>query len=381
LANKNFIVKNDIELKGNLIFEGATKDSYETTLAITDPTADITITFPNSTGTVALTANKLSAFASTTSAELAGVISDETGTGGVAVFSSGPTLTGTTTVTNLTATTSYDTGIPEDQVTAYAHTPTGMISAFAGANAPTGWLLCDGTAVSRTTYSSLFAVTSTTYGTGDGSTTFNLPDLRQRIPVGSSTPTSVGTVTMTIATPAVFTRTAHGLATGQIVYFTTTGALPTGLTATFRYWVIALTANTFRLATSLSNANAGTAIATSGTQSGTHTLFSADFELGASNGSAQHVLTTTEIPSHAHTATAAPDTHDHTFTYTDTAGNVGDSSSPRWDSSNESADATRTVNTLSDDSHTHTITVAANGGGLAHNNLQPYVALNYIIKT
>ena len=57
MANKNFIVKNDIELKGNLIFEGATKDSYETTLAITDPTADRTITFPNSTGTVALTSN------------------------------------------------------------------------------------------------------------------------------------------------------------------------------------------------------------------------------------------------------------------------------------------------------------------------------------
>ena len=57
MANINFIVKNDIELKGNLIFEGATKDAYETTLAITDPTADRTITFPNSTGTVALTSD------------------------------------------------------------------------------------------------------------------------------------------------------------------------------------------------------------------------------------------------------------------------------------------------------------------------------------
>lgn len=57
MANINFIVKNDIELKGNLIFEGATKDAYETTLTITDPTADRTITFPNSTGTVALTSN------------------------------------------------------------------------------------------------------------------------------------------------------------------------------------------------------------------------------------------------------------------------------------------------------------------------------------
>lgn len=57
MANINFIVKNDIELKGNLIFEGATADAYETTLAITDPTADRTITFPNSTGTVALTSD------------------------------------------------------------------------------------------------------------------------------------------------------------------------------------------------------------------------------------------------------------------------------------------------------------------------------------
>ena len=57
MANINFIVKNDIELKGNLIFEGATKNAYETTLAITDPTADRTITFPNATGTVALTSD------------------------------------------------------------------------------------------------------------------------------------------------------------------------------------------------------------------------------------------------------------------------------------------------------------------------------------
>jgi hypothetical protein len=57
LASKNFIVKNDIELKGNLIFEGATKDAYETTLAITDPTADRTITFPDNSGTISLTSH------------------------------------------------------------------------------------------------------------------------------------------------------------------------------------------------------------------------------------------------------------------------------------------------------------------------------------
>jgi microcystin-dependent protein len=67
----------------------------------------------------------------------------------------------------------------------------GRIEAYAGATAPTGYLLCDGTAVSRTTYAALFAVTSTTYGVGDGSTTFNVPDLRGRVPVGVGTNASV----------------------------------------------------------------------------------------------------------------------------------------------------------------------------------------------
>jgi microcystin-dependent protein len=67
--------------------------------------------------------------------------------------------------------------------------PAGTINQYAGTSAPTGWLLADGTAVSRTTYATLFAVTSTTYGVGDGSTTFNLPDLKGRIPVGKNTGT------------------------------------------------------------------------------------------------------------------------------------------------------------------------------------------------
>lgn len=65
--------------------------------------------------------------------------------------------------------------------------PTGTLHAFAGATAPLGYLLCDGTAVSRTTYASLYAVILTTYGAGDGSTTFHLPDLRGRVPMGAGT--------------------------------------------------------------------------------------------------------------------------------------------------------------------------------------------------
>jgi microcystin-dependent protein len=65
--------------------------------------------------------------------------------------------------------------------------PSGTILATAGPTADTGFLLCDGAAVSRTTYAALFARIGTAFGAGDGSTTFNLPDLRGRVPVGKGT--------------------------------------------------------------------------------------------------------------------------------------------------------------------------------------------------
>ena len=65
--------------------------------------------------------------------------------------------------------------------------PTGVVHAFAGSTTPAGWLLCDGSAVSRTTYAALFSVIGTTYGTGDGSTTFNLPNLVDKFVEGSAT--------------------------------------------------------------------------------------------------------------------------------------------------------------------------------------------------
>ena len=71
--------------------------------------------------------------------------------------------------------------------------PTGSYILFAGKTVPDGYLLCNGAAVSRTTYAKLFAVIGTTYGAGDGSTTFNLPDLNERFLQGTSTLSSVGT--------------------------------------------------------------------------------------------------------------------------------------------------------------------------------------------
>ena len=65
--------------------------------------------------------------------------------------------------------------------------PTGVVQAFAGSTLPDGWLLCDGSAVSRTTYARLFEVIGTTYGSGDGSNTFNVPNLTDRFIQGNAT--------------------------------------------------------------------------------------------------------------------------------------------------------------------------------------------------
>lgn len=78
--------------------------------------------------------------------------------------------------------------------------PAGVINPYAGATAPTGWLLCFGQAVSRSTYAELFSAIGTTYGSGDGSTTFNLPDMRGRIAAGKDDMGGVAASRLTNAT-------------------------------------------------------------------------------------------------------------------------------------------------------------------------------------
>lgn len=85
--------------------------------------------------------------------------------------------------------------------------PVGSIQAFAGANAPTGWLLCDGSAVGRASYPDLFSTIGTTYGAGNTTTTFNLPDLRGRMPIGpNSDSTAANTATRSVGTKGGDTR-------------------------------------------------------------------------------------------------------------------------------------------------------------------------------
>lgn len=184
--------------------------------------------------------------------------------------------------------------------------PTGVVLPFAGSTAPTGWLLCNGSAVSRTTYADLFTAISTTYGTGDGTTTFNLPDLGGRVPAGKEA------------------------------------------TAT-------------RLTTGGSGVNGAT--------------------LGASGGSESHTLSSAQIPSHTHTGstnTIADHTHGGIVTGTGSVTNITNTAG----GSATAGSVNTSGSTAAGGSHTHTVTVNANtGGDGAHNNTQPTIVLNYIIKT
>jgi microcystin-dependent protein len=127
------------------------------------------------------------------------------------------------------------------------YVPTGGMMMWGTASAPTGYLLCNGSAVSRTTYSALFAVIGTAYGSGDGSTTFTLPDFRDRFPVGAGTTYSANSTggskdAIVVSHTHTATDSGHthnvtgnvqgtadlGTASGGNVYSPTTAATSTG---------------------------------------------------------------------------------------------------------------------------------------------------------
>ena len=239
---------------------------------------------------------------------------------------------------------------------------------------PAGWLLCYGQAVSRTTYANLFAVLVLT----------------------------LGNPTITSANPGVVTLNNHGLVTGDPVVFTTTGALPTNVHAGTVYYAILLTANTFNLATTFANAVAGTKInTTTGTQSGVHTLIygphgigdgSTTFNvpdlrgrvtagmdnmggtaagrltgvtgsvyginLGQAGGEETHTLAAAEMPAHAHGALGGGN-----FLIAGAGGGPGWASGGDYSPTNQASP---------------TDTQGSSG---SHNNVQPAIILNYLIKT
>lgn len=142
--------------------------------------------------------------------------------------------------------------------------PSGIVTEYGGDTAPTGWLLCRGQAVSRVTYSDLYAAIGTKYGAGDGSTTFNVPFMAGHFARGHmhlSTFTGTGTP---VSNNATFT--AHDIPFTGFRVRLQSGTL-TGLSTGTTYYVIVVDANTLAFATSYSNALAGTKIAISGTNS------------------------------------------------------------------------------------------------------------------
>ena len=250
-------------------------------------------------------------------------------------------------------------------------TPTGAIMAYTMRTAPTGWLNCDGAAISRTTYATLF---------------------------DAIVPT-IGTPTISIASPAVVTLNSHGLAIGDAIYFTTTGALPTGITANTLYYVISagFGANSFEI----SATRGGSAVNTSGSQSGTHTLKYCPYGLG--DGS-----TTFNVPSLLGVTpfgvnssgtfanlgkTGGAETVDLSHTHTLSAGYAafgaaGGSTAVAWVHNATAFALTRASGALSSGASSGTSqgSTALGGNtdssGSATQTIQnPYLVVNYIIKT
>jgi len=236
---------------------------------------------------------------------------------------------------------------------------TGIVEIWPMKVAPSGWLLCNGAAISRTTYADLFATI--------------VPNL--------------GTATISIATPGVVTLAGHGLVTGDQIYFTTTGTLPTEITTNTLYYVVYINADTFNLSISFDLANAGTKIATSGSSSGTHTLYFCPYGFGDAS-------TTFNVP-----AITTPVGYTSTTPAFDALGHIGgevehtllaaESGVPAHTHELESQTLQRTSggsqNLVTTGSYTIGVSSAiantAADASSAHNNLQPYIVMNYIIKT
>ena len=207
--------------------------------------------------------------------------------------------------------------------------PTGTIQAFSSSNTPVGWLLCDGSAISRTTYSNLFAVIGTTYGSGDGSTTFNLPNLFNRMVVGAGNSYNLA---------ATGGEATHALSIAEL----------------------AVHSHTFT----------GSAVNT-GNQSANHTHSRGTMDINGSivayawaQGSASGAFS---VNGHINNMSMPGGESIGHIGYTFKASN-------NWSGSTSGISA----------NHNHSVTAKGTnsntGSGTAHNNMPPYIAMRYIIK-
>jgi microcystin-dependent protein len=296
--------------------------------------------------------------------------------------------------------------------------PTGVISMWSTATPPTGWLLCAGTAVSRTTYAPLFAVIGTTFGVGDGSTTFNLPNYVNRMPFGASLTTTAsftGTIngaTSTASSISATTLTVGGTITGtfavgqtisgtNVTSGTTITALGTGTGGAGTYTVSAS-----QTVSSTAITGSGTTLTVSAVSSGTlvvgqvitGTAVSSDTRITAlgtgTGGAGTYTVNISQIaasgtinanpwinvgstggttdavvPTHTHTVTDPG--HLHTYQGGTNSGSGGAGS----------GGVISSIQTLNTATAVTGITIASAGVSSTNQNLPPYLGINFIIKT
>jgi microcystin-dependent protein len=176
-------------------FVGTTDTQTLTNKTITGGTVNPTtlqqagVAAVTTTGTQTLT-NKTITSPAISDATITGTTTATSGT--IALGTNASAITANSTTISATevgyldgVTSAIQTQINTANTTITNNTPVGAVTMWVAADAPTGWTLCQGQAISRTTYGSLFTVIGTAYGAGDGSTTFNLPDLRGRVPMGA----------------------------------------------------------------------------------------------------------------------------------------------------------------------------------------------------
>jgi microcystin-dependent protein len=284
---------------------------------------------------------------------------------------------------------------------------TGIVNMYAGAVAPAGWLLCDGTAISRTTYAALFAVIGTTYGAGDGSTTFNVPNLKGRVGVGVDTAQTefaargqtggekAHTLSITEMPSHTHVQNAHGHTITDPGHNHTQNSHGHGITDLGHNHTQNAHSHTQDAHNHTQNSHGHTQ------SSHLHNPATLDgFQVYRGGAATRNRFTSTTSTSGFYAISST------TISDIDYAGNT-DSQTPAIQSStatNQSATATNqsttatnnasgtgiTVNgtTATNNSSTTGITESSTtatnqntGGGGAHNVLQPYMAMNYIIHT
>jgi microcystin-dependent protein len=229
--------------------------------------------------------------------------------------------------------------------------PVGVVNPFAGATAPSGWMLCYGQAVSRTIYSALFACIGTTYGAGDASTTFNVPDMRGRVVAGEDDMGGTAASRLTNAGSGI-TGTTLG-ATGGAETVTLTSA-QSGVPAH-----------------SHANTLVNNAVTTGAGSAHTHTQNAHDHYVRANSFAGDRTIAMGPVGADG-----------DKYSVSDSGNDASTNSALLY------ADS-RTATNQNESAHTHSVTsnvtisnvnnTAANAGS-AHTNTQPTIVLNYIIK-